>query len=370
MNTVKDATILITGAGRGIGKSYAEEFLKAGAKKIYLGVRNLDQVKDFVATDPEKLIPIKMDVTNSEDLANAAKIADDIDILVNNAGILFLDTLETPDLLENARKTMEVNYVAPLALNQIFAPILKKNGGGVIIIISSLVGHLVFPDMHTYAASKFAAHSLILSTRIELAPQGTKVIGIYPGPIDTEMTKDIPFDTEPTEVVPLKTIEAIESGETYVFPDQMAKDMYSKYRNDPKALEAEIIAEYLDIKKQTSLVQQIHWVLQTSVKDGKIEAFKSVMADMVAATKSEDGTLVYEWFLDEANMTCHISERFENSDAVLAHLGGFGAFAERLMDAIDITGLTVYGNPDASVRDAIKDLNPVYFPLADGFART
>lgn len=247
MKSIENKTVLITGAGRGIGKAYAEAFLKAGAKKIYLGVRNLEQVAEFVATAPQKLVPIKIDVTNESDLKKAAEIATDVEVLVNNAGILYMDTLETPDLISNARHTMEVNYIAPLAINQLFAPILKKNGGGTIIIISSLVGHIVFPELQTYAASKFAAHSLILSTRLELAKQGTHVIGVYPGPIATDMTKELPFDTVPTEVVPLKTLEAMESGETDVIPDEMAQDYLTKYRQDAQALEAEIIKEFLEV---------------------------------------------------------------------------------------------------------------------------
>ncbi len=233
--------VFITGANRGIGKAYAEAFLAKGAKKIYLAVRDPNSVSDFVQQNPDVLIPIKLDVTSSEDIQNAANTAGDVTILINNAGILFVDTLSDADLLDKARQQMEVNYIGMLAMTQAFAPVLKRNGGGVLVLISSLVGHMVLPSIITYSASKFAAQALILGARLELRDQGTQVIGVYPGPIETDMTQEMDFEVTPANVVPEATFNAIENNENEVFPDPMAQDMMALLRNDPATLEQEII---------------------------------------------------------------------------------------------------------------------------------
>ena len=242
MSNVQDATILVTGANRGIGAAYVAEFLKAGAKKIYLGVRNPDSVADVVAENPDKLVPLKLDVTNSDDIKAAAQTAQDVDILVNNAGIFLPDSLHGEDALTNARKQMDVNYFGVLELTQAFAPILKNNGGGTAITVSSIVGHVTMPGLMTYCASKYAVQSLILSMRLDLAEQGTKVIGVYPGPIDTKMAEDIDMDKFPPSLVAQETIKAIENGEEEVFPDAFAQATYQAFRDDPKAFEKQMAA--------------------------------------------------------------------------------------------------------------------------------
>ena len=237
---IQDSIVLITGANRGIGKAYAEEFLKAGAKKIYLGVRNTDSVAEFVATNPDVLIPLKFDVTNDVDVENAAKTAQDVNILINNAGILFFDDLNSPDLVENARKQMDVNYFAPLTITQKFAPILKQNGGGALVTVSSIVGHVTMPAITTYSASKYAVQSMILAARAQLSGQGTQVIGVYPGPIETDMAADLEMDKFPPSQVATETIKAIENGTEDVFTDEFAKNTYAAFRADPKAIEAQM----------------------------------------------------------------------------------------------------------------------------------
>lgn len=234
---VKDSIVLVTGANRGIGKAYVEEFLKAGARKIYLGVRDPKSVAEIVAKNPDKLVPLKLDVTNANDIKNAAQSAKDVTILVNNAGVLHFGGLLEARQLDNARHEMEVNYFGPLAMIGAFAPILKKNGGGAIAIVSSIAGHVVFPGFSTYCASKFAASALIVAARAELSLQGTRVIGVYPGPIDTDMAKDIPMDKFPPSQVAQRTIKAIESGQEDVFTDAFSEDLYAAHRKDPKEVE-------------------------------------------------------------------------------------------------------------------------------------
>lgn len=239
--SIENSVVLVTGANRGIGKAYVEEFLAAGAAKIYLGVRKPESVADIVAQNPDKLIPLKLDVTNERDIKNATLEAQDVTILVNNAGILFFDDVVSPEAADHARKQFETNYIGPLLMIQAFAPILKKNGGGILITVSSIAGQVAFPGFTTYCASKFAARSLILEARAQLATQGTRVIGVYPGPIETDMTKDLhAFDKFPANIVPQATLECIESGEDEVYTDAMSKELHEALLKDPRAIEAQM----------------------------------------------------------------------------------------------------------------------------------
>jgi NAD(P)-dependent dehydrogenase (short-subunit alcohol dehydrogenase family) len=87
--------------------------------------------------------------------------------------------------MENARLEMETNYFGTLAMCRAFAPILKKNGGGAIVNVLSVVSWFNMPMQATYCASKSAAWSLTKAVRFELRAQGTFVAGVYAGYIDT-----------------------------------------------------------------------------------------------------------------------------------------------------------------------------------------
>jgi len=122
-------------------------------------------------------------------------------------------------------------------MTRAFAPTLAKNGGGVVVNISSIGGLVGIPAMGTYGASKAAIHSLTQSVRGELSAQGTHVIGVYPGPIDTDMTAGLPFDKETPQQVAREILKGIESGAEEVYPDKMALDFVAKLKTDAKGLE-------------------------------------------------------------------------------------------------------------------------------------
>jgi len=112
----------------------------------------------------------------------------------------------------------------------------------------------------------------------------------------------------------------------------------------------------------------VYWIVDLKVKD--VDAFKALAAEMVASTKEETGALNYEWSLNEDNSICHIYERYEDSAAVMVHMGSFGTkFAERFMALTDVQGFTVYGNPNAEVKNTLAGLSPTYMHSFDGFAR-
>ena len=116
---------------------------------------------------------------------------------------------------------------------------------------------------------------------------------------------------------------------------------------------------------------EISWMLELDVREGREEALRTLMAEMVDATRAnEPDTLAYVWNFTGDGRTCHLYERYADSAAVLTHLGTFGArFASRFFDALQPTRFTVYGSPTAAARDALAGLNPVYMAPAAGFQR-
>jgi quinol monooxygenase YgiN len=114
----------------------------------------------------------------------------------------------------------------------------------------------------------------------------------------------------------------------------------------------------------------ISWVLRVSIREGRLADFKSLMHEMVDSTQTESGALRYEWFLSANKNTCHLYERYADSDAVMAHLGNFGSkFAERFLAAVEPTSLSVYGEPSDAVRATLDGFGAEYLGSFGGFGR-
>ncbi len=119
------------------------------------------------------------------------------------------------------------------------------------------------------------------------------------------------------------------------------------------------------------MTTQVSWLLSLTVKPGQQQAFRALMNEMVGATRADEpGTLAYEWSLSADGTQCHTYERYADSDAVMAHLGNFGAkYAERFMAVLTPVGFTVYGSPNAAVKEALAGFSPTYLAPAAGFRR-
>jgi len=126
-----------------------------------------------------------------------------------------------------------VNYFGTLSMIRAFAPVLEKNGGGTIVNVLSVASLANFPILGSYSASKAALYSLTQGVRAELDQQGTHVLGVYPGPIDTDMAKDVPMDKSSPEETANGTLQAIEEGQEDVFIDVFAIQFQKDFQSSP-----------------------------------------------------------------------------------------------------------------------------------------
>ena len=114
----------------------------------------------------------------------------------------------------------------------------------------------------------------------------------------------------------------------------------------------------------------VSWDLMVAVKAGELENFRTLMGEMVEATKQEPGALVYEWFISDDNSAVHLYERYADSEATLAHLGNFGEnFAGCFFGSVEATGFYVYGSPNEAAAEALRDAGAQILGSFGGFAR-
>lgn len=230
---VNNKVALVTGANRGIGKAIVESLIKHGVKKVYAAARKPDSIAPLVEQHGGRIIPLQIDMNKPDTITAAAESAGDVELVVNNAGILE----NASPLSENAIQALEnefnVNVFGLLRMAQAFAPVLKKNGGGAFVQLNSVASIKCFADFATYSASKAAAYSLTQGLRDKLKEQGTFVLSVHPGPIDTDMIakaglKDM---AQPVTLVSEGIIRALEAGDFHLFPDDMAQSIWDQYEN-------------------------------------------------------------------------------------------------------------------------------------------
>ena len=224
---IDGARVLVTGAGRGLGRVFVASLLARGADTVYAGVR------DLAAEVSPGAVPIKLDITSPDDVAGAVARCADVDILINNAGIMrFAPLLEAPDMAD-AHAEMETNYFGTLRMCRAFAPVLARNGGGALVNVLSIVSWFANPQNSSYCASKSAAWSLTNAARIELRRHGTLVTGVFAGVIDTEMGAaftDLPKVSAQSVVD--QALDGIEAGAEEVLCDERTRSVKAALPQD------------------------------------------------------------------------------------------------------------------------------------------
>jgi short-subunit dehydrogenase len=235
---IKDRKVLITGASRGLGRTLTFAFAKAGAREVFAGARkaeDLERLKIDARAMDAAITPIKLDVTNDEDIHGAAGLGF-IDILVNNAGVAgYGDPLQMN--FENALAEMNVNYFGALRMARALAPAMIEQRQGMIVNVATAFAKVNLPLVGTYCASKAALLSLGQALRAYLSDHGVLVMTVMPTTIDTDMSKgaDVPKMTK--EFVAGEILRHIRE-ETIDPPiGEEAKGILEGMLNDPVAME-------------------------------------------------------------------------------------------------------------------------------------
>lgn len=224
---IENATVLITGANRGIGLAFARQVLARGARKVYAGARNPASV-----TLPG-VEAIQLDVTRPDDVAAAAQRCGDVTLLINNAGIARVGSFFADGSIEAAREQLETNFFGPLRLSQAFAPVLAAHGGGAILNVLSIASWISTPALAVYGATKSAAWSLTNGLRHELRAQHTQVLGMHMGFVDTDLTRDFDMPKSRPDDVVRRALDALEVGAEEVLADPITQQVKQGLSADP-----------------------------------------------------------------------------------------------------------------------------------------
>jgi NAD(P)-dependent dehydrogenase (short-subunit alcohol dehydrogenase family) len=178
----------ITGASRGFGRSFAQAALAAG-DRVAATARDTSTLDDLVAEHGEAVLPIELDVTDRDAAFAAIRQAKDrlggLDVVVNNAGYGVAGAIEELSE-EQARRQIEVNLFGALWVTQAALPILREQGSGWIVQVSSIGGLAAFPLTGIYHASKWALEGFSETLRHEVEPFGIKVLMVEPSGFRTD----------------------------------------------------------------------------------------------------------------------------------------------------------------------------------------
>jgi NAD(P)-dependent dehydrogenase (short-subunit alcohol dehydrogenase family) len=211
--------VLVTGANGGLGQEFVMQALKRGARKVYAAAR---MPRSWPDTHVQ---PLPLDITSPDAVIRAVAMAPDVDLLINNAAVApSSDSISGPE--DELRRIFETNFFGSLRVANAFAPILAANGGGTLLNILSAAAWVSMPT--AYAASKAAFWSATNALRFELEGQGTQVVGLLVGMIDTPMAAnyDVP-KSDPASVVS-QAYEGVATGALEVLADDLTRDLKSR----------------------------------------------------------------------------------------------------------------------------------------------
>jgi NADP-dependent 3-hydroxy acid dehydrogenase YdfG len=184
------ASVLITGASKGIGRAAAAELARRGHRVI------------ATARDPRTLagLPadqrLALDVTNPGSITSAVGEAGEVDVLVSNAGEIFVAAVEaTPP--EALARLLDINTIGALRVAQAVLPGMRARGRGRLLFVSSIAGRIVPPREAAYAATKWALEALVEALAIEAGPLGIEAALLEPGPVSSGALDHVTTYTQP-----------------------------------------------------------------------------------------------------------------------------------------------------------------------------
>lgn len=199
-DTMEEKVALITGASSGIGQSTAETLAQAGMR-VALAARREDelaQVADRIESAGGDALVAQTDVTDSDDVQETVDQVEEqferLDVLVNSAGMMVLDEVAQADMAEFQRM-VDVNVLGLMEVTQAVLPLMRRQGSGHIVNISSLAGRKSFPGASGYSASKYAVNGFSEALREEFSGEDTeyiRVTDIEPGFVETDLSEGLP----------------------------------------------------------------------------------------------------------------------------------------------------------------------------------
>ncbi len=187
--------VLVTGRSSGFGRLIAETLARQG-HQVYASLRDADgrnaaagaELRELAAAENLSLQVVELDVTDDASVDRAInRIIQEsgrIDVLVNNAGAAYMGPAET-FTVEQVRQQFDTNFFSIVRMNRAVLPHMRRQGSGLLLYISSVLGRLVVPFTGVYNASKFAVEGLAESYRYELAPLGIDTAIVEPGAFPT-----------------------------------------------------------------------------------------------------------------------------------------------------------------------------------------
>lgn len=232
---IEGSVALVTGANRGMGRHFTEQLLARGATKVYATARDPRSV-----TTPGAQA-LALDLLDPDTISAVAEIAGDVTLLVNNAGVSTYQNLIRGDLAEIHRE-MNTQFFGTLAVTRAFADTLGRNGGGAVINVLSALSWFSWDGVTSYSAAKAAEWSLTNGTRVELAAQGTQVVGVHLGAADTEMMAGYEGPLlDPADVV-RAALDGLVAGSVEVLVDEWSRTAKAGLAQDPAAFYAQVAA--------------------------------------------------------------------------------------------------------------------------------
>jgi len=182
--------VVVTGASMGIGEAIAKIFADEGASVVLLS-RDAERAEAARARigHAERTLALACDVRNREEIDRVVGLTlhhfQRIDVWVNNAGHGILDSVTNVNMAA-VRETFETNFFGAVEAMQALIPVMKEQGSGAIINISSVAGHIPLPFHAVYSATKFAMNAIGKGARIELKSSGINVLTVCPGYVRTD----------------------------------------------------------------------------------------------------------------------------------------------------------------------------------------
>ncbi|TWU62478.1 SDR family oxidoreductase [Crateriforma conspicua] len=232
-DNIRNQTLLITGANRGIGKEILDQAIRRDAKKIYAAVRHPHSAAPLTSQHGDRVIAVRMDLNDPDSIGEAAAIATDVDVVFNNAGIMQMKSALDRDAIDALQAEMEINVYGLMRVAQAFAPVLKQNGGGVFVQLNSVASVKASANFATYCASKAASYSITQGLRDLLGQQGTRVISVHPGPTQTDMGASAGFGdfATPVSQVADAILDAIDGEAFHAWVGPLAQMISRSYQS-------------------------------------------------------------------------------------------------------------------------------------------